>query len=108
MEPNKWGPVEYTKRKESKKVSKPNPMKWINEEKRKQKGQQTQPNVLNNWREKKAKWVNKPNPIYGRKPIMPLYKGIRMNSDSAESKVRWNRTKPQQQETHEKENKTKS
>ena len=30
-------------------------MKWINEEKRKQSGQQTQPNVLNKWREKKAK-----------------------------------------------------
>ena len=32
------------------------------------------------------KWVSKPNPIHGRKPIMPLYKGIRMNSDSAEIK----------------------
>ena len=32
------------------------------------------------------KWVSKPNPIHGRKPIMPLYKGIRMNSDSTEIK----------------------
>ena len=35
---------------------------------------------------KESKRVNKPNPIYDRKPIMPLYKGIRMNSYFAEVK----------------------
>ena len=37
MEPNKWGPTK------------------LKEEKRKQKDQPTQPNVMNKWREKKVK-----------------------------------------------------
>ena len=37
-------------------------------------------------REKKAKGASRPNLIYSKKPIMPLYQGIRMNFNSIEVK----------------------
>ena len=56
-------------------------MWWKNKEKRKQKGQQAQPNVVNKWREKKANGFGRPNPIYGRKLITSSRKAIKMKSD---------------------------